>query len=296
MPELPEVETLRRELARVLVGKKILGANVLNSPRPGGARSPVAPLSSSAFSKRLAGQKIKSVERRAKMLIIDLVSKNSLVFHLKMTGQLIYQPKHGKLIIGGHPEDPEKYTRIIFKLSGGNKLLFNDLRKFGWARLVDDRGVADLVGKVGVEPLSREFTTYKLTNLLTKYPNRTIKQVLLDQSLIAGLGNIYADESCFLTGIRPNRRVQSLISPRHGGARKAISKLHQSIIKVLKLSISKKGTSSQNYVRSDGSRGGFVPYLNVYGRAGEPCKVCGRPIKKIRHAGRGTHFCPYCQK
>ncbi|MEI6494853.1 MAG: DNA-formamidopyrimidine glycosylase, partial [bacterium] len=249
----------------------------------------ITPLSPATFTKRLIGQKIKSVERRAKMLIVDLVGPDSLVFHLKMTGQVIFLPKKGKAIMGGHPEDPQKYTRIIFTFTDSDKLLFNDLRKFGWARLVDDKQIKTMTDKVGVEPLSKDFTVKVLSEFFQRYPNRTVKQILMDQALIAGIGNIYADESCFLAKILPTRKANKVKLTK-------ITLLHKSIISVLKLSISKKGTSSKNYVRSDGSRGGFVPHLNVYGRAGLSCKVCDTPIQKIRHMQRGTHFCPHCQK
>lgn len=282
MPELPEVETLKRELSRVLIGKKFKKVEVLN-------KKSVAPLSSKVFQTKLTGKKIKSVDRRAKMLIINLAGPLSLAVHLKMTGQLIYSAKNKKIIAGGHPEDPEKYTRIIFTFSTGEQLRFNDLRKFGWIRLIDDVGVATLVGPVGVEPLSKDFSSTKLAEIIKKYPKRKIKQILLDQTLIAGIGNIYADEACFLSGILPTRPAAK-IRPAE------ITKLRNAIVSVLKISISKKGTSSKNYVRSDGSRGGFVPYLKVYGRAGKPCKVCRTLIKKIRFHGRGTHFCPHCQK
>ena len=282
MPELPEVETLKRELSRVLIGKKFNKVEILN-------KKSVAPLSPNTFSKNLIHQKIKSVDRRAKMLIIDLEGPLSLAVHLKMTGQLIYAAKNKKIIAGGHPENPEKYTRIIFTFTTGEKLRFNDLRKFGWVRLIDDVGVTALTGAVGVEPLSKDFSAAKLAEIIKKYPKRSIKKILLDQNLIAGIGNIYADEACFLSSLLPTRPAAK-IKPAE------IVKLRNALVSVLKLSISKKGTSSKNYVRSDGSRGGFVPHLKVYGRTGEPCKTCGTRIKKIKHAGRGTHFCPHCQK
>lgn len=282
MPELPEVETLKRELSLVLIGKKFKNVEVLN-------KKSVAPLSPASFTKRLIGQKIKSVERRAKMLIINLTGPEHLVFHLKMTGQIIFIPRKGRTLVGGHPEDPNKYTRIIFTFTGGDKLIFNDLRKFGWVKLVNDKEMKRMTENVGVEPLSKDFSIKIFSEFFRRYPNRTVKQILMDQSLIAGIGNIYNDESCFLAKILPTRKA-SEIKP------KEIALLHKSIIAVLKLSISKKGTSSKNYVRSDGSRGNNAAFLNVYGRANLPCKVCGTPIQKIRHMQRGTHFCPKCQK
>ncbi len=283
MPELPEVETLRRELSRALVGLKIKAGQILWTKA-------VKPLSPSEFLKQIKNKKIVGVRRRAKMLFLDLEGKLALAVHLKMTGQLIY-----KNIAGGHPDDqmtekqPSKYTRIIFEFTDKSKLYFNDLRKFGWVRLINDEEMETIIGKVGPEPLSPIFTPKLLTDIFKKYPNRTIKQILLDQTLIAGIGNIYADEACFLSKLRPDRKARTLKLAQ-------IKTLRDNIVKVLKLSIQKKGTSSRNYRRSDGSLGGFVPYLKVYGRTNQPCKICRQPIQKIRHAGRGTHFCSHCQK
>jgi formamidopyrimidine-DNA glycosylase len=283
MPELPEVETLKRELNKVLPGLKIKDTQVLWAKT-------VSPLSPSVFLKQIKGKKIKEIRRRAKMLFIDLEGDLALAVHLKMTGQLIY-----KDIAGGHPDDqmaekqPSKYTRLIFEFTDKSNLYFNDLRKFGWVKLVDDKQMDKLVENVGPEPLSSIFTPQVLIDIFKKYPNRTIKQILLDQTLIAGIGNIYADEACFLSKLLPTRK-SSTLKPAQ------VKDLRDNIIKVLKLSIQKKGTSSRNYRRSDGSMGGFVPHLNVYGRKGESCKICAQPIEKIRHVGRGTHFCKHCQK
>lgn len=323
MPELPEVETLKRELDRAIVGLKIKSAKVLWAKT-------VAPLSVRVFSAAFVrdfgepkkdparrGKIIKSVSRQAKILIIDFTDSTALAIHLKMTGQLIWRPRtplgsslRGVLgrpitggparnathsVAGGHPDDqmlekqPSKYTRLIFEFTDGSHLYFNDLRKFGWVRLVDDSQLKDLTEHIGIEPLSKIFTDETLIGIFKRYPNRTIKQILLDQTLIAGIGNIYADESCFLAKLLPTRKSSTLKPVQ-------IKKLREKIVAVLKLSIQKKGTSSRNYRRSDGSLGGFVPHLNVYGRAGLPCKVCGHPIQKIKHNGRGTHFCPSCQK
>ncbi len=294
MPELPEVETLKRELSRVVVGLKIKNCKVLWAKT-------VSPLSPKKFAKQTKNKKIVGVRRRAKMLFLDLEGSQALAVHLKMTGQLIFLPPRtvlrgsSRAVLGGHPDDqmlekqPSKYTRLIFEFTDKSKLYFNDLRKFGWIKLVTDKEMSKLTEKVGPEPLSPIFTPNLLIEIFKKYKNRTIKQILLDQSLIAGIGNIYADEACFLSKLRPDRKTQTLKPAQ-------IKNLRENIIKVLKLSIQKKGTSSRNYRRSDGSRGGFVPHLNVYGRESEHCKVCHRTIQKIRHIGRGTHFCPHCQK
>lgn len=295
MPELPEVETLKRELIKVLVGLKIKDGQVL-WPKT------VSPLAPTDFIKQIKNKKILAVRRRAKMLFLDLEGSLALAVHLKMTGQLIFVPPRtvllgdlSRTVLGGHPDNqmlekqPSKYTRLIFEFTDKSKLYFNDLRKFGWVKLVDDTQMSHLVERVGPEPLSPSFTPQVLINIFKKYPNRTIKQLLLDQTLVAGIGNIYADEACFLSKLKPNRKSFTL-KPEQ------IKTLRDNIIKVLKLSIKNKGTSSRNYRRSDGSQGGFVPHLNVYGRGGKPCKVCTQVIQKIRHAGRGTQFCPSCQK
>ncbi len=288
MPELPEVETVKRDLAKVLINRQIKTVSVL-------WEKTITPNTPKSFSKLVSNQKIDSLERRAKMIKINLSGPMNLLIHLKMTGQLIFQPaKSNRFIIGGHPQDhgadnlPNKFTRLVFSFTDGSRLFFNDLRKFGWVKIVNDKEAEKIFSTLGPEPLSKYFTLNYFQSLLSHFPKRNLKQLLLDQKLISGLGNIYVDESCFLAKIKPNRQTRSL-SPNE------TKKLFEAIKTVLKLAINKKGTSSRNYVRGDGSRGGFVPYLQVYGRANEPCKVCKQKIKKIRLAGRGTHFCPKCQ-
>lgn len=288
MPELPEVETLKQELAAVLVGKKIKAARC-DWPKM------VRPLSVKKFCASLVGQKIKAVDRRAKVLIITLQNGEHILVHLKMTGQLIFKPKKGGLVGGGHPQPggadnlPNKFTRIVLEFTDGSTLYHNDMRKFGWSRLVNETEKNNLLAGNGPEPLSKDFSLKYFKEVLGKYPKRKLKQILLDQTLIAGIGNIYADEAAFLAKVLPMRLVNTLTP-------KEIADLHKFIIKVLKHSISKKGTSAKNYLRSDGSKGGFVPYLNVYGRGKLACKICGTPISKIKLNGRGTHFCVNCQK
>jgi formamidopyrimidine-DNA glycosylase len=287
MPELPEVETLKRELAKSIINKTIKSVAVTNTKT-------VALLSVKNFSQKTVGRKIINIDRRAKIIVITLDDTHHLIVHLKMTGQLIYRPVSGKLISGGHSNPPagglpNKFTRIIFTFTDGATLFFNDMRKFGWIKHLQNHERENLFLHTGIEPLSKKFTDETFKKLLAKYPKQNLKKFLLNQTHIAGLGNIYVDEACFLSKVLPTRPIGSLSATE----KKA---LHKNIIAVLKLSISKKGTSAKNYVRSDGRKGGFVPYLFVYGRAGLPCKKCHTPISKIRHAGRGTHFCPKCQK
>jgi len=294
MPELPEVETLRQELSRAIVGKKIKKVEIL-------VAKTIKPLTEKDFKKQVIGKEIKAVKRQAKILIIDLNGRLSLAIHLKMTGQLIFLPRYGgvnakkKIVVGGHPdrtlvgEQPNKFTRLFLEFTDGSHLYFNDIRKFGWVRLINDEEVKNLIAGIGIEPLSKSFNSKVLTGILKRYPNRTIKQILMDQKLIAGIGNIYADESCFRARILPPRQSKTL-NPAE------IKKLSSAIVAILKLAIKKKGTSADTYRQLSGAPGGFVPYLKVYGRGDKPCKVCGRPIQKIRHLGRGTHFCSHCQK
>jgi formamidopyrimidine-DNA glycosylase len=286
MPELPEVETIKRELGKALPGRVISNVEILWNKT-------VKPTAVINFKKIIQGRKILSLERRAKMLFIHLDKDISLAIHLKMTGQLIFVPSSGRIISGGHPthdvQTPGRHTRLIFSFTDGAKLYFNDLRKFGWVRIMDEKLKRYIDLELGLEPLSKTFTVVKVLEIFERYPNRTVKQILLDQKLIAGLGNIYADESAFLSGILPIRKAKTLTE-------KEMTDLHKNIIAVLKHSINKKGTSSKNYLRSNGQKGGFVPHLMVYDRKSEPCKRCGTPILKTRHAGRGTHFCPTCQK
>ncbi len=292
MPELPEVETIKRELSKILQGKIISTVDILWFKT-------VSPTTVNNFKKVIINKKIIGLERKAKMLLIHLNQDISLLIHLKMTGQLIYVPNKGRIIAGGHfpvqasptpdIQTPGKHTRLIFNFKDKSKLYFNDLRKFGWIKILDDKLKTHLETKLGLEPLSSKFTMVNFKKTLEKYPNRTVKQILLDQELIAGIGNIYADETAFLSKVLPMRKIKNL---KEG----EINSLYKNVIAVLKKSIKYKGTSSKNYVRSNGQKGGFVPHLMVYGRAGLICKICQTTIQKTKHAGRGTHYCPKCQK
>jgi len=291
MPELPEVETIRRDLS-ALIGKKIIALNIIS---PKTASHPAA-----FFKQALIGKKLIKIERRGKLLIFVFPSDLFLLVHLKMTGQLIFQSKNKK-IVGGHSlaagsyeksvggELPNKHTRAIFDFSGGGKLFFNDLRKFGYLKLVDGQELKKILEKnYGPEPLTSEFTVSRLKEIL-KTRRINIKAVLLNQKLIAGLGNIYVDESLFAAGIRPMRPANQ-VKP------KEVEKLFKEINKLIKKAISHRGTTFSNYVDSKGQKGNFSNLLKVYGRGGKPCVVCGTPIFKIKIAGRGTHYCPNCQK
>ncbi|OGE84985.1 MAG: DNA-formamidopyrimidine glycosylase [Candidatus Doudnabacteria bacterium RIFCSPHIGHO2_02_FULL_46_11] len=271
MPELPEVETVVRELGRKLKGRSINDVRVLY---PGVIEFP----SVKEFVKRLKNKKIKDVARRGKLIIINLHGGDYLLVHLKMTGQLVFN------------QEPHKHTRVIFKI-GKDSLNYNDLRKFGFLLLTDEKGLDEILNqrfRFGPEPLMKEFT---FDYLYEKIRGRStpIKSLLLDQRILAGIGNIYADEALFLAKIRPLRKARSL-------NRAEVKSLHRAIKKVLALAVKHGGSSSRNYVRTNGAEGTFHKLHNVYQRHGLPCKVCGRPLQRIVLGGRGTHYCLKCQK
>jgi formamidopyrimidine-DNA glycosylase len=287
MPELPEVETIRIGLSKLLPG--LIIDNVENN----WAKSfPNAPADVANF---MIGTKIKTVRRRAKVLIIDLASKYSLIIHLKMTGQLVYVGK--KRFGAGHPnkdlidELPAKSTRVTIDFTDGSQLFFNDQRKFGWMRLVPTVEIPqiDFFKKVGPEPLEADFTVDRFIERLKRRKNSNIKAVLLDQTVLAGVGNIYADESLWGAKIHPATIVATIPKTK-------LIVLHKALLDVLKLSIEKGGSTDRNYVDSEGKKGSYLSFANVFRKEGQPCPRCGTIIEKIRVAGRGTHYCPYCQR
>lgn len=287
VPELPEVETIRIGLAKLLPGK-VVADTWENWPKS----FPNAPADVARF---LIGASIKSVRRRAKVLIIDLSSGYSLVTHLKMTGQLVYV---GKQRFGaGHPNKslvgalPDKSTHVIIDFTDDSKLFFNDQRKFGWMRLLPTVEIPeiDFFKKVGPEPLEDDFTVKDFIQCLMRRKNSPIKAVLLDQTVIAGVGNIYADESLFAAKIHPATKTGNISRP-------ALVKLYNELRAVLLLSIEKGGSTDKNYVDAHGNKGSYLAFAKVFRKDGQPCPRCGSTIEKIRVAGRGTHICPQCQK
>ncbi|TSC95729.1 MAG: formamidopyrimidine-DNA glycosylase [Parcubacteria group bacterium Athens1014_10] len=271
MPELPEVETIKLELEGKIKGKKIKEIKI-KLPK-------IINLSVKKFQSILRGLKIEQIKRRAKLLIINLSDNWNLIIHLKLTGQLIYNAK------------PEKHTHLIFYFNGGNNLLFNDLRKFGWIKLLKNNDLEKLLikEKYGPEPLEKNFTLKIFKNLLFKKKNKKIKPLLMEQNFIAGLGNIYAQEICFYARVRPDRKKETL-------KENEIEKLFHGIKKILSAAIKRKGTSIDSYLDIYGKKGNYVPFLKVYQREGKKCFRCGEIIKEIKLAGRGTSFCPECQK
>lgn len=288
MPELPEVETVRIGLSALLPGRRVKRVTH-DWPKS----FPNAPADVENF---LVGSSVREVRRRAKVLIIDLESDYSLVIHLKMTGQLVFRSPSAQFG-AGHPNDslvgelPDKSTRVIFTFSDNSKLFFNDQRKFGWVRLLPTLEVEnlDFFKKVGPEPLGADFTASDFVVRLMRRKNSGIKAVLLDQTVVAGVGNIYADESLWAAKIHPETKVTDIPEAK-------IKKLYQELRKILQLAIEKGGSTDKNYVNHEGKRGSYLNFASVFRREGQPCPRCGTTIIKTRVAGRGTHTCPKCQK
>lgn len=289
MPELPEVETVRRGLSTLVSGKQ-----VKNVTHDWAKSFPNAKHDVDSF---LIGARIIDVRRRAKVLLIDLDSDYTLVIHLKMTGQLVFRSNNERLKFGaGHPNDslvgnlPDTSTRVILDF-GDSKLFFNDQRKFGWIKLFPTIEVPniDFMKKLGPEPLADDFTAQDFLARIQTRPGTTIKAALLDQTVIAGVGNIYADESLYAAKIHPATRVKNVSTAK-------LKLLFAALKTVLLLSIEKGGSTDKNYINAEGKRGSYLSFAKVFRKNGQPCPKCGTIIEKIRVAGRGTHICPRCQK
>lgn len=288
MPELPEVETVRRDLESRLLNKKIKTVEVLDLKLVGN------------LNKQLTGSSFTEILRRGKLLIFKSNHPGLfMLVHLKMTGQLIYLFKD-QISAGGHSlsshsfekavggELPNKHTRVIITFADSSRLFFNDVRKFGYIKLASELELEKLIAKnYGPEPLEDLFD---LAEFEAKLGRRriNIKAALLDQKTVAGLGNIYVDEVLFESGVRPQRSASSL-KPAE------IIKIHQAIKRILALAIKNRGTTFSNYVDGSGKKGNFSQKLKVYGRAGQKCVKCGSAIIKTKIAGRGTHYCNSCQ-
>jgi len=286
MPELPEVETIRRDLSRVLRGRSISRVELRKDTMVDGPAG--------LFASRLKSGEIRDIDRRGKLLIFHFANDDDLhlLIHLKMTGQLVYEHAD-KLLGGGHGfpivnKLPNDYSHIIFSFHGGGRLFFNDARQFGFARLVDTETLERTLAGFGVEPLSAVFTPEVLQNIRRRR-QASLKSVLLNQQLIAGLGNIYVDEVCFAAGVRPMRRAGKVTAAE-------CQRLHRAIVDVLTAALAARGTTFGNYRDGLGGEGKFVRQLKVYGRGGQECKQCGRRLQKVVVSQRGTVYCPVCQK
>lgn len=300
MPELPEVETIRRGLEGRLTNKRI--ANVaIKKARP--VRG--SPL---VFQKALVGQTIMAIERRGKLLAFRLASTPSaltghspsgrgskyLLVHLKMTGQLIYRFGR-KTVLGGHghgmkPDElPNKYSYIIFLFTDGSQLFFNDQRQFGYMRVVNAEEKEAVWQAFGIDPMDRRLYSWGRFRAALQKRKTTIKAALLNQAVIAGIGNIYADEICFAAKVKPQRRISTLTEAE-------LKMLYKESLKIITAAVRARGTTFSDYRDATGRMGGFHKLLKVYGRGGEACVRDGAKLKKIRAAGRGTVYCPQCQR
>ena len=269
MPELPEVETVRRQLDERMRSQTIRRVELLRTGReePRG----------SAFVDALRGRTVMSVDRRAKLLVWKLDDGNALTAHLKMTGRYVFvEPDY----------IPGKHDRAIFFFDDAT-LVWSDIRQFGFMHLVDREELERILSAYGPEPLVT--SAEELADRLTTPKTRLVKAALLDQATIAGIGNIYADESLHRAGIRPTRRLARVTADER-------LRLAHEVKMILAESLAQQGTSANDYVDTRGEKGGFLSLLRVYGREDEPCRTCQTPIKRIVLGQRGTHYCPTCQR
>jgi formamidopyrimidine-DNA glycosylase len=274
LPELPEVETIRRQLAPALTGRRIVDVRVVDARW-------CEPAPSEAIEDALRGRRIESVGRRGKYLILSVEDDVHLVMHLRMTGNLL-------LVSAGDTD--RRFLRVKIDLDDGRHVLFCDARRFGRGRVLLGHDAVDdyFAGRVGIEPLGPDFTPEALQGMASgrKAP---VKAFLLAQERVAGVGNIYADEALWLSKIHPLRPVGTL-KP------KQLSSLRDSVVQVLHAGIDARGATIDDYRDADGAEGSFQEKFQVHLREGEPCLRCGSTIRKIRAAGRGTYFCPRCQR
>lgn len=281
MPELPEVETIKRGLKDYILHKRIKKIEVLCDKSFIGS------------PKEVESTKVIALRRFGKALIIDLDNEKSLMIHLRMTGQLIYDGK--ERYAAGHPSDnftaklPNKQTRVTLSLENGT-LYFNDQRKFGFIKIIETKNVKNdsFIKKLAKEPW--DMTASELYEKLQKHKNSAIKAVILDQTIICGLGNIYADESLFSSKIHPETKAGKITLEE-------TESLLDSAREVMEKSIASGGSTMKNYVKADGTKGDYLDlFAQVFHKEGQPCPRCGTKIIKKKVAGRGTHFCPHCQK
>lgn len=288
MPELPEVETVRRGLAELLPGRVVARVAVFDSPKS----FPNAPADVEQF---LYGARVTAVRRRAKVLMIDLDTQYSLVVHLKMTGQLIFRGVQS--FAGGHPNDsligelPDRSTRVQVDFVDGSRLFFNDQRKFGWVKLLPTGEVKNLpfMQKVGPEPLDPQTRAEDFIQRIRRRQNSMVKPAFLDQTVIAGVGNIYADEALWAAQIHPQTRVKNVSDQQ-------LNTLFNELRHILQLSIDQGGSTDKNYVDAEGRKGNYLTFAHVFRREGQAChRHPDQEIIKLKVGGRGTHVCPVCQ-
>ncbi|MCK5122995.1 MAG: bifunctional DNA-formamidopyrimidine glycosylase/DNA-(apurinic or apyrimidinic site) lyase [Candidatus Pacebacteria bacterium] len=300
MPELPEVETIKNDLKQKILNKKIKKVDL--------RLKKIVKSSKKEFVLVLEKSKFKNIERRGKLLIFSVETRQCLVpttkyllIHLRMTGQLIYQ-KNQEIIAGGHSEGgrdeamprlyddlPNKHTHFVFYFSDKSQLFFNDLRRFGVVKIVNEKELENVLNSFGEEPLEKSFSL-KVFQDIIKNKKGNIKAFLLNQKYIAGIGNIYADEILFEAKVLPSRKIDSLKVVE-------IKNIYQAIKKILKKAIKYRGTTFNNYIDANGKRGNFTKFLKVYKREKKKCLRCKKGvIIKTKIAGRGTRYCDGCQK
>lgn len=283
MPELPEVEVVRRQLEAHILNRTIESVELLHEK--------ITRLSPE-FVQVLPGEKFTKIERIGKLLVFKLANQTYLLAHLKMTGQFIFVDENQK-IGGGHSltesdfDLPHKHTRVVFHFKDGSTLYFNDMRLFGYLRLADEAEKDQIWNTYGIEPGRHNYTWENFEKNFSKRKT-SLKALLLNQKVISGLGNIYVDEACFRSKVLPYRAADTLTKTE----KKALFK---NCAAVMAESIERGGTTFYSFIAADGKKGNFSDELEVFDRAGQPCYVCGAMIQKIKHAGRGTHFCPNCQ-
>lgn len=284
MPELPEVEVVRRQLESHILNRKIESVEL---------RHDKITRKSPEFVQILTGEQFTTIDRIGKLLVFKINEDHFMLGHLKMTGQFIFVDEEEK-IGGGHSltaqdfDLPHKHTRVVFNFIDGSTLYFNDMRLFGYLCLVDKTEKERVWNTYGIEP-GRENYTWENFEKIFERRKTTIKALLLNQKVISGLGNIYVDEACFRSNVLPYRGVDTLTL-------KEKKELFVHCKNVLQESIDHGGTTFYSFVSSDGQKGNFSEHLEVFDRAGQPCYACGEIITKIKHAGRGTHFCGNCQR
>jgi len=274
MPELPEVETIRRDLNKELRGRKIVKLKFYDWAK-------MLKPSPEVVKNAIEGKKIRDFGRRAKLLLMHLDDHGTTVaLHLKLSGQIILRKS---------TDSPDRFTHIVLELDKGEELRFNDLRKFGFMKVVESKqDLEKLLSEFGPEPFTPDLTLEKFKEILTKSA-RAIKTVIMDQSKIAGVGNIYADEALWRARIHPEKPSSKLTDGE-------LRDLYEAISFVLKQGIVDRGTSVDQYLDAHGDEGEHARNLKVFRQNGKPCPRCRTEIKKIRVGGRGTHFCPVCQK
>ena len=296
VPELPEVETLRRGLAAHITGMHITAAEILDRKIFDGPGD--------AIKQDVADHQISRVARRGKVLILFLrepasgaAESGSLLIHPKMTGQLVLTANGATVFAGGHPTPsmlrpmPNATTRAVFRLGPARRLYYNDARRFGWIRPAgpDPCRTDRFLTRLGPEPLGESFTAAALRQALARHPRAPVKAVLLDQTAIAGIGNIYADESLHRARIHPAR-------PAGGLSQAETRRLHAAIRGILRAAVDSGGTSFAGYLNEARGHPGYLGQAHVFRRQGLPCEVCGTPIIRTTVAGRATNYCPHCQQ